>query len=51
MPVVVKQLENVADSGPALILMLFIYLIFYPLEVVSRYRDPQLQVAENYIFV
>ena len=25
-----------------------IYLNFYPLEVVSRYRDPQLQVAENY---
>ena len=23
-----------------------IYLIFQPLEVVSRYRDPQLQVAE-----
>ena len=25
-----------------------IYLNFHPLEVVSRYRDPQLQVAENY---
>ena len=25
-----------------------IYLNFLPLEVVSRYRDPQLQVAENY---
>ena len=24
------------------------YLIFHPLEVVSRYRDPQLQVGENY---
>ena len=24
------------------------YLNFYPLEVVSRYRDPQLQVGENY---
>ena len=23
-------------------------LNFQPLEVVSRYRDPQLQVAENY---
>ena len=23
-------------------------LIFHPLEVVSRYRDPQLQVGENY---
>ena len=23
-------------------------LNFYPLEVVSRYRDPQLQVAETY---
>ena len=25
-----------------------IYLNVYPLEVVSRYRDPQLQVGENY---
>ena len=25
-----------------------IYSNFQPLEVVSRYRDPQLQVAENY---
>ena len=24
------------------------YLIFHSLEVVSRYRDPQLQVSENY---
>ena len=24
------------------------HLNFQPLEVVSRYRDPQLQVAENY---
>ena len=24
-----------------------IYLYLHPLEVVSRYRDPQLQVAEN----
>ena len=24
------------------------YLNFHPLEVVSRYRDPQLQVGENY---
>ena len=23
------------------------YLIFHPLEAVSRYRDPQLQVVEN----
>ena len=27
------------------------YLIFYPLEVVHRHRDPQLQVAENYSFL
>ena len=27
-----------------------IYLNFPPLEVVSRYRDPQLQVAENYLY-
>ena len=26
----------------------FIYLHFQPLEVVSRYRDPQPQVIENY---
>ena len=25
-----------------------IYLSFHPLEVVSRYSDPQLQVGENY---
>ena len=24
------------------------YLNFHPLEVVSRYRDPQLQVGENF---
>ena len=24
-------------------------LNFHPLEVVSRYRDPQLQVGENYL--
>ena len=27
-----------------------IYLNCSPLEVVSRYRDPQLQVAENYTY-
>ena len=27
-----------------------IYLNFQPLKVVSRYRDPQLQMAENYSF-
>ena len=26
-------------------------LKFHPLEVVSRYRDPQLQVAENYPYL
>ena len=26
-------------------------LNFHPLEVVSRYRDPQLQVAENYSYL
>ena len=25
-------------------------LIFHPFEVVSRYRDPQFQVAENYSY-
>ena len=28
-----------------------IYLIFQPLEVVSRYRDSQPQVAENYSYL
>ena len=28
-----------------------IYIIFHPLEVVSRYPDPQLQVGGNYLFV
>ena len=27
------------------------YFNFHPLEVVSRYRDPQLQVAENYLYI
>ena len=27
------------------------YLNFHPLEIVSRYRDPQLQVAENYSYL
>ena len=27
-----------------------IYLNFHPFEVVSRYRDPQLQVGKNYSF-
>ena len=26
----------------------YLFLIFHPLEVVSRYRDPQFQVGENY---
>ena len=26
----------------------FPYLNFHPLDVLSRYRDPQLQVVENY---
>ena len=26
-----------------------IYLNFHPPEVVSRYRNPQLQVGENYV--
>ena len=28
-----------------------IYLYFQPLEVVSRYRDPQPQVVENYSYL
>ena len=27
------------------------YLIFRPLEVLSRYHDPQLHVAENYSYL
>ena len=27
-----------------------IYFNFHPLEIVSRYRDPQLQMSENYFF-
>ena len=30
---------------------MLIYLNFRPLEVVSRYRDPQLQVVENYSYL
>ena len=29
---------------------MFSYFNFHPLEVVSRYRDPQLQVGENYSY-
>ena len=36
--------EAVFNPYPANLL----YLNFHPLEVVSRYRDPQLQVGENY---
>ena len=28
-----------------------IYLNFQPLEVVSRYRDPQLKMGENYAYL
>ena len=34
-----------------LTLIMPMYLNFHPLEVVSRYRDPQLQVAENYAYL
>ena len=34
-----------------LIPLSLIYLNFHPLEVVSRYRDPQLQVGENYLYL
>ena len=30
---------------------MLLYLIFQSLEVVSRYRDPQLQVSENYSYL
>ena len=38
---------NVLNPYPAKL----IYLNFHPLEIVSRYRDPQLQVAENYSYL
>ena len=41
--VVYKQLSKVR-----FVLNLKINLNFHPLEAVSRYRDPQLQVGENY---
>ena len=42
------QVRNLEESLVNLILLL--YLNFQPLEVVSRYRDPQPQVAENYSY-
>ena len=33
------------------LILLSIYLNFHQLEVVSRYRDPQLRVAENYSYL
>ena len=35
-----------------LFLLSYLFLVYHPLEVVSRYRDPQLQVGENctYLF-
>ena len=40
-------LGSVINPYPAEI----IYLNFQPLEVVSRYRDPQPQVVENYSYL
>ena len=34
---------NLSNPYPARL----VYLNFHPLQVVSRYRDPQLQVGEN----
>ena len=39
--------NHVLNSYPAKL----IYLNFHPLEVVSRYRDPQPQVVENYSYL
>ena len=41
-------LPNVSHWWSLTLILLFIYLNFQPLEVVSRYREPQLQVAENW---
>ena len=38
--------KHVVNPYPAKL----IYLNFQPLEVVSRYRDPHLQVSENYSY-
>ena len=40
-------LYNYVNPYPAKLM----YLIFHQLEFVSRYRDPQLQVAENYSYL
>ena len=43
----------VFEQGKVLLLTLKRYIEnvnFHPLEVVSRYRDPQLQVGENYSY-
>ena len=41
---------NPGDKG-LLTRILLIYLNFQPLEVVSRYREPQPQVVENYSYL
>ena len=38
-------------KGLTLILLKLIYLNFQPLEFVSRYRDPQSHVVENYSYL
>ena len=41
-----SAMRHVIDPYPAKL----IYLNFQPLEVVSRYRDPQPQAVENYSY-
>ena len=46
----VRELYNILHSintHPANV----IYLLFYPLAVVSCYRDPQLQVGKNHAYL
>ena len=48
-----KSVSALKRDNVALVLtlILLIYLNFHPLEVVSHYRDPQLQVDENYSYL
>ena len=42
-----KHLYTIYTTGGLILYLKLSYLNFQPLEVVSRYRDPQLQVGEN----
>ena len=46
-----QQLLLFFNKLTRILLSQVIYLNVHPLEVVSRYRDPQLQVDENYAYL